>query len=136
MLRRIIAVLLGIVGGGMVVSFFIRSVRNKYPMPPDAHLMTEEANLAFIQSLPKDAFYMILGSHFLGGLLASFIAAALASSTKRYMGYIAGFVILILVIMTLGVVPQPSWMSIVDPVAVVIAVLIGAGIGSRVGQKA
>lgn len=136
MLRRIIAVLLGVVGGGMVVSFLQKMVIDRYPMPEDAQLMSKDAYFDFIENLPTEAFLLILNSHCLGALLAAIIASALASSTKRYMGYIAGFVILIFIVVTLAALPQPKWMYLADPIAVILAILLGGAIGSRLGKKA
>jgi len=77
MLRRIIAVVLAVVGGGMVVSYMRRWIMSKYPLTTDPSIMDKAAFIEFVQNLPDDAFLMILASHGLGALFAAFIAAAI-----------------------------------------------------------
>jgi len=135
MLRRIIAVILGIVGGGMLVSLIQRSIIALYPLPEDQSTMQQADFIEFVQNLPKEAFLMILASHGVGALMASFIAAALSNTTKRQMGYIAGFVFLIFTIVTLASFPHPGWVYIADPLFVIAMSAQGVFLGAKLGPK-
>jgi len=135
MLRRIIAIILGVVGGGIVVSLIQRISTNKYPMPEGLNLADKQAYYDFVLSLPKEAFFIILASHFAGGFIASIIASALSTSLKKQMGFIAGFVMLIFTLMTLAMIPHPAWMYVSDPITVIAAVILGAFVGSKIGKS-
>jgi len=52
------------------------------------------------------------------------------------MGFIAGFVFLILTLVTLASVPHPGWMYIADPLTVIGLAFFGALMGSKVGASA
>jgi len=129
MLKRLFAVVSGIILGFITTAIIIRFSRSIYP--EQANFIEDEAYLEFLQSLPTETFYLMILAHSLGAFVAAFVAAVLADSSKRYMGYIAGFGIFVFSIMILLSVPNPFWTRLVDPPCILISITIGAFLGER-----
>jgi len=132
MLRNLIAVVLGIIGGGLAVGLIQQISHKLYGSPQEISLHDTEGLTAFIQSLPTEAFLFVIFSHALGALLAGLIASKLSSNNHYLLGIIAAFAIFLATLVTVFSIPgQPEWVIYADPFMTVTFGWLGAKIGSR-----
>jgi len=121
--------LLSVVGGAFVGMNIGRLLggysAKKYPMPDTVEPTDPEAYFNFLQSLPSEAFYIILAAHALGSFVAAIIAGRIAESNKKKMAMITVFVMFVLTIALAMMVPNPRWFVVSDIIVVLLAGWIG-----------
>jgi hypothetical protein len=121
MLRRILAVLVGLVvafGTVALVEWFGHQV---YPPPPDLDFTNAVMIKAYISTLPLGAFLFVLLAWFSGTLAGGMVACRIAQSNPVIFASIIGAMMLVATIANLMMIPHPTWFSITA------IVLIAAG---------
>lgn len=133
MLRNIIAVLFGIIGGGLIVGLIQQVGHKKYGSADGISLEDIEGLTEFIQTLPTEAFLFVILAHCTGAFMAGIIASKLASNTHFTLGLIAAFAILLATLVTVFSIPgQPDWVLYTDPSLTLLFGWLGAKIGSSI----
>ncbi len=131
MLKNIIAVILGIIGGGLMVGIIQQMSHRRYGSAEGISLEDIEGLTAFIETLPTEAFLFVILAHCTGAFIAGFIASKLSINNHYVLGLIAAFALLLATLVTVFSIPgQPDWVLYLDPIATLICGWIGAKIGS------
>src|SRR5262245_10956719 len=107
--RNILALLAGIVAGGIVIAC-IQALNAKW-YPPTAGLdFKDQAAVAkYMATLPVGAFGMVLLSYLVGFTLAVFLAIRLSVSVPERQGLLATMFIGAASVMNLMGLPHPMW---------------------------
>jgi len=130
MLRNVLAVVAGIVAGGVVVFGVETMAHSVYP-PPEGFDPTTPAGMAAIMGkAPVGALLLVLLAYAAGACVGGFVAAKLASSGSQSKAMIVGIVLLLAGISNLLAIPHPVWMAI----GTLIVFLPAAWLGGRLAQ--
>jgi len=120
MLRNIGAAILAIVVGFLFVGFTIQFNNSLYTMPEELTINDKAGLKEYIESLPTQAFYLVIAGHILGACLAAFIGGKLAASHKFLIGILCLTVLFIATISNFLIIPHPLWVIIIDLLGVLI----------------
>jgi hypothetical protein len=123
-LRRIGAVLLGLVIAIAVVQIAEVGVRVISPPPPGMSMRNMETIKAYVAALPVSALLLVLAGWLIGIFLGTWAAAKVGRTAIT--AYIVGGVSIFLGIYNAVIFPQPMWYSIVLFAICIVATLIGA----------
>ncbi len=130
--RNILAVIAGILVGGLVNMGIIMISGAIIPPPLGADLSTMEGLKEALPLMEFKHYIMPFLAHALGTLVGAFIAALIAVSHPLNMARIVGVTFLIGGIMMVVQVPAPLWFNIVD---LILAYIPMACIGGRLITK-
>ncbi len=124
--RALVAVLLGILAGGIVITL----VEMISPHAPPAGMnINDPAKLGeWIATLPMSAFAILLLAYFLGSAVGGWVANRVAVKSHYRPALIVGFGLFVAGLMNLIAIPHPMWFSIVSS----LIYFVGAWIGGRV----
>ncbi len=120
--RSILAVVAGIVTGGLLISGVEMISNMVYPLPADADPSDMEAMAAHIATLPSGAFLFVLAAWAVGTLCGAWVAAKIAGRSFIVHGAVIGTVFLLLGVANMLMFPHPIWVWIAG-----IAIFIGCG---------
>ena len=121
-LRRVGAVVLGLVIPFAIVQIAELGVHVISPPPPDMHSMT--AIKAYVAALPLSALLLVLAAWLAGTLLGVWAAAKIGRSAVP--AYVVSGILLCIGIANAFIMPQPLWYSIATWVIYAGAPLIAA----------
>ena len=124
-LRIVLAVVAGIVSGGLTVAVVEVINSLAFPPPKELDLSDQVALMKWIQTLPVTAFVVVVLGWMLGGFVATYVGRRVAPDRMVQPGIIPFFVFLAATSMNLFTIPHPWWMW---PVGL-ICVLVGGGFG-------
>ncbi len=108
--RRIAAVVVGLLVGGIGVSLVQLISTWLYPMPPDVDMNNTEQLGAWIKTLPTPAFLIVLISWAVGPLLGTFVARVISPSRSALPATIVWLLFAAATLMMLFTIPHPWWM--------------------------
>jgi hypothetical protein len=110
MLRRIGAVLLGLVIAVVMVQIAELGVHVMYPPPPGTNMHDMNAIKAYVASMPMAPLLLVLAGWLFGTLLGTWVAAKVGRSAVP--AYVVGVLLLCGGIANSFIIPQPVWFSI------------------------
>jgi hypothetical protein len=116
-LRNVLAVIAGIVGGSLVNMALIQTSGAVIPPPGGADVTTLEGLRAAIPLFEPKHFLFPFLAHALGTLAGAFIAAALAASRQIALALVVGCVFLVGGMTNAMMVPAPAWFVGLDLLA-------------------
>ncbi len=131
MLRRLLAVVLGVVAAVIVIIAIEALGHAIHPPPNGLDVANKQAFEAYVASLPLTALLVVMiarvAATLTGGLLACFIAQ------ERPVVYasIVGLLVLLGTVINLVSIPHPLWFSISSVAAIVATMLLTGKLGSR-----
>jgi hypothetical protein len=125
-LRRIGAVLLGLVIAVAIVQIAELGVHAMHPPPPGTDMHDMKQVKAYVASLPVTPMLLVLGGWLVGTLLGTWIAAKVGRIAVP--AYIVGAVLLCGGIVNAFIIPQPVWFSIASFVVYIAATFAGIAI--------
>jgi hypothetical protein len=125
-LRRIGAVIAGLIVAAVLVEGAEAIVHSMHPFPPgvDQHDMAQIKK--FVSTLPADALVLVLAGWLLATIAGTFTAAKIAGT--RVPGYVLGAILLAAGIANSIIIPQPLWFSIVSFVIYIGGTFAGVGL--------
>jgi hypothetical protein len=126
MVRCIVAVICGIIAGGVFNMAVIMLSWAIYRPPEGADMSNPETMKTYIDSLPLPAHLLILVAHDGGALVGGFVAALIARRSALVLGATVGVFFLLGGVINLYLIPRPVWFAIVDVVLYVPCGIIGA----------
>lgn len=129
-IKNILAVVAGMVIGGMVNMGIIMISGAIIPPPEGADVTTTEGLKASMHLFKPIHFLMPFLAHALGTLVGAFVAAYLAANQKMRFAMIIGVITLIGGISAVYMLPSPTWFTIVDLVGAYIPM---AYLGGKLG---
>lgn len=136
MLRKVLAVILGLFIGSVVNMSIIMISAVMHPMPEGVTFEDQEGMKEWIENMPPSGFIMALLAHQLGTLAAGFVAALVAKQKWVVGGIIVGACFLVGGIMTLFDFAHPTWFAILDIGLYLPMGFLGAVVGGKlVGPK-
>jgi hypothetical protein len=109
-LRRLAAVLLGIVIAVAIVQFAEVGVHAMNPPPPGTEMRDLAQVKAYVAALPLSALLLVLGGWLVGTLLGTWTAARVGRSAIP--AFVVGAILLCAGIANAFIIPQPMWFSI------------------------
>ena len=132
MIRNILAVIAGIVVGGVVNFALVAVSAVVIPPPAGVDPTNMESLQASIHLFEAKHFVFPFLAHALGTLVGAAVAAFIAASHKMTLALIVGAFYLLGGIMAATMIPAPTWFIILDLVAAYIPMAwIGGKLGSR-----
>ncbi len=120
MLKKIVAVVTGVVSAGLVISMAERVGHAIYPPPAGLDVSDPAAIEALIKSLPVGAFLLVLFAWLAGIVVGATVACLIVRENARLYTAIIGGLVLAGTIVSFVMIPHPAWFA-----AVSVAVIIG-----------
>lgn len=112
--KQILAVIVGVIIGGLII-YGIESINMvRYPWPENLSMEDKEAFAEYVSSLPVDAFITVIIAHLIGSFVAGFVCSKITPSRKLLLGTICGMFFLVGGIMNLVMIPHPLWFMVID----------------------
>jgi len=127
-LRNALAVVLGLLVGGVVNMSLVMLGPNVFPPPPGVDVTRAEGLAASIHLFEPRHFVFPFLAHALGTLVGAFVAFRLAVSRRWALAWVVGAVGLAGGIGAVRMIPAPTWFAVLDLVA---AYLPMAWLGGR-----
>jgi hypothetical protein len=112
MIRKILAVVLGVVAGGIVIGVSEAIAHTIYPVPAGLDPSKPEMIAEYIRTAPLGALIAVLISWALGALVAGVVATLIARVADAKSALIAGGVLLLFSLINMFVIPHPVWFRI------------------------
>lgn len=113
-LKNILALITGIIIGGIVNMFIITISRSIISPPNGVDVMTTEGLKAGMHLFEPKHFILPFLAHALGTLVGAFIAALLAANNKMIFALSIGFFFLLGGIASVFILPSPTWFTVLD----------------------
>lgn len=132
MVRRVMAVLLGLVAGSVTVALVERLGQLAYPAPAPVDPDDVEAMRRMLGELPAAAFVVILLAWAIGSLAGGFVAAKLAPAGKVGHALVVGSLQLAAGVATVLMIPgHPPWFVAVGVTLFLPLAWLGGRLASR-----
>ena len=112
--RNILAVIAGVVLGGILNMGIVTISGSIIPPPAGADLTTVEGLNAAMPLMEPKHFLMPFLAHALGTLLGAFVAAKLGASRHMILALVVGVFFLAGGIAAVNMIPAPAWFNVVD----------------------
>ncbi|KIC62171.1 hypothetical protein [Chryseobacterium taiwanense] len=124
MVRRILAVIAGIIVGSIGIWLMERLGHSLYPFPAGMKLDDIEGFKAYVDNLPFMGKFIVILGYALGALLSGFVATKVANNNKPTAAMICGIIFLFFTIYNMVLLPTPAWFWVLG-IAVWGLVLVG-----------
>ena len=126
-LRRIAAVIVGLIIAAVLVQLAEIAVHAMHPFPPGLNEHDFNQVKKYVSTLPIDALLVVLAGWLLGTIAGTFTAAKIGAT--RTTAYILGAILFCLGMVNAVIIPQPLWFTI----ASLVIYAGGAVVGGRLG---
>ncbi len=128
MFRSVMAILGGVVLGGLVVGV-VKWLGQwaLYPLPTGLAISDPKELALALLDVPVGAFLMVLLAWFLGALSSAALASWLGRPESMLCGVLAAMVMLAYAVMKLILIPLPLWFILATP----LVFILGGGLGLR-----
>lgn len=126
MLRRILAVVAGVVAAMAVIFVVEAAGRALFPLPSGMSLDDPQSVRARADMIPVGAFASMLAAWTAGALVGSYGVGRLVGRGGAAPAYLAGAVVLVDAAITTMRTPHPFWFVVVTPILVLGATILGA----------
>ena len=124
-MKKVLAVIAGMVAGGIAMSIVQMISSLLHPMPANLSLSDTEGVREWISNLPASAFAIVLFSHSLGAYVAAVVCRLIVGEKWRRGTLIIAGLFTLAGIANSIIIPQPIWVSLVDVVVYFPAALLG-----------
>jgi hypothetical protein len=135
MLRKISAVLLGLLVSFAIVMLVEWLGHQVYPPPPGLDFKNPVQVQQFTSNLPLGAFLFLLLGWFLGTLGGGLTACSVARDKPLVFASVIGAVMLAATIANLAMIPHPTWFSIAAIVVIGVGTLLASRWSSTTGSR-
>ncbi len=129
--RNILALLAGIVAGGVAIALIQALNARLFPPPAGLDFRDQAAAAKYMGTLPVGAFLMVLLSYLIGFTLAVFLAIRLSLSSPERQGLLATMFFGAASVMNLMSLPHPMWFWIANLVVLMVAAWLGGILGRK-----
>jgi len=127
MVRKLLAIIIGVLVAGVVVMMIQKFGHNLYPPPADMDISDQEFMREYIAGLPWGPLAFVLASYVLGTLAGGWTAASIAGQSPLLFAGIVGALILAGAVWNVMTIPHPTWFT----ATAVVGVLVATGIAAR-----
>lgn len=114
MVKNILAVVAGVIGGAIVIWLLEALGHLIVPPPEGMDILDIESVRKHMTELPLISFIMVLVAYAAGSLTGGMLASGIAEKMKMRQALIAGVVLQFMGIINLILVPHPLWFTIVS----------------------
>ena len=131
MVRNVIGGIIGLVVAFLVV-LGIQSINFiLFPIPPEIDQQDMDQMSEYITQLPATAFVVVLLSHFFGAMAAAWVASMIADSHQKLLSLGLAFFLLVMGLINIIQLPQPTWFIFADLLTYFPGALAGYAIFNR-----
>ena len=109
LLRKLLAIVGGVVVGGTVVALSETVGHSIYPPPVDINVKDPEDLKRLLDVMPLQAKLLVVAAWFLGAFAGAWAAIRIGGENR--LGWTIGLVFAVLSIMTVLSIPHPLWMT-------------------------
>jgi uncharacterized protein YacL len=109
MLRKILAVIAGMISGGIGVGIVQTIGHYFYPMPQGMKSDDMEAMKNYVENAPFMALFFVIISYAAGAFVSGFVSTKIANDGKKIYALICGIIFLIQSIYMMSLLPTPLW---------------------------
>ena len=109
MLRKVLAVIAGLVATGLVVGLVQMLGRYLYPMAPGSDPNDIEAVKEYVENAPFMALFFVIISYAGGALTGGFTATKIANDSSRAPAFIIGAIFALISVYMMLTIPSPFW---------------------------
>ncbi|CAD0219527.1 hypothetical protein [Chryseobacterium sp. JV274] len=113
MLRRILAVVVGLLVGSICITVVEKIGHYLYPPPAEAAAGDMEALKVYINDAPFMALFFIILAYALAAVVSGFTASKISNNGKSTAAVICGIIFLLITIYMMTSLPTPIWFWIV-----------------------
>ena len=134
MIRKILAVLVGLFAGGVFNMALVTVSNVMYPLPKEVDPNNFEAFRAHVQAngLPTGALMIVLAAHAGGSFVSGFVCGLIATRPWYLAATILGILWTCGGVAMLMMLPAPTWFAVADVLLYVPAALLGVKLGGAV----
>lgn len=109
MLRRILAVLAGLIAGSIGITVVEKIGHALYPPPVEAEAGDMEALKVYVVQAPFMALFFIILAYALAAVISGFTAAKISNNGKYTAALICGIIFLLMTVYMMVSLPTPIW---------------------------
>jgi hypothetical protein len=131
-LRFFLAVLVGLLVGGVVNMALVITGPHVFPPPPGVDVADPKSLAAGIHLLEPKHFLFPFLAHALGTLVGALVGHLIASTQRGVVAAVIGVMFLIGGISAVYMIPAPAWFGALD---LIVAYLPMAWLGARIGSR-
>ena len=135
MLRKISAVLLGVLLAFATVMLIEWISHQIYPLPPGLDFKDPEQVRLFTSNLPLGALLLVLLGWLLGTITGGLTASHVARERPLVFASIIGAVMMAATIANLAMIPHPTWFSIAAIMVIGVGTLLASRWSSITGSR-
>jgi hypothetical protein len=126
-LRKVGAVVVGLILAFVLVQAAEFGVHLRYPPPAGTNMRDMKAVKAFVATLPIPAFILVLAGWLVGTLAGTFVAARIGRNAVP--AYVLGAILLAGGMVNSIIIPQPVWFSAVSFIIYITMPILGWRLG-------
>lgn len=130
MVRKILAVIAGLLATAAMVALVQQLGHYLYPMPPGSDPNDVEAVKEYVENAPFMALFFVIISYAAGALTGGFTATKIAKDSSRAPAFISGALFALVSIYMMLTIPSPFWFWILG-IAVWGLVMVGRTLARR-----
>ena len=130
MIRKILAVVFGIVVAVVLIIAIEALGHAVYPMPDGLDFTNPEALKAYVMHAPIAALLLVLGAWLVATLVGGLLACFIAKESPLVYSAIIGGLVLMGTIINLISIPHPLWFSITSVLAIIATIFVTSRLGS------
>ncbi|QOW09638.1 hypothetical protein Q73A0000_04280 [Kaistella flava (ex Peng et al. 2021)] len=124
MIRKILALLVGIIATSVVVGLVQQLGHYLFPLPVGTDPNDPEAIKKYVETAPFMAIFFVIISYSVGAFTGGFVSTKIANNGKKIYAIIIGILFLMTSIYMMIIIPSPIWFWILG-IAVWTLVLVG-----------
>ena len=109
MLRKILAVVAGIIATSVAVGLVQQLGHYLYPLPTGTDPNDAEAIKKYVETAPFMAIFFVIISYAVGALVGGFVSTSIANDGKKIYALIIGVLFLFTSIYMMITIPSPIW---------------------------
>ena len=138
MVRKILAVVAGLVVALLIVMLIQRFGHSLFPPPTDMDISDQEFMRKYVASLPWGPLAFVIASYVLAAFGGGLVAAMLAGERPMIFSGLIALAVLAGAVSTMVMIPHPTWFEIAAVGGIVLAALVAAGLAGnrRVNSRA
>lgn len=130
MIRKILAVVFGVVVAVVLIVVGEMLGHSVYPAPPDLDVDDVEALRAYVIGAPIGASLLVMGAWLVATLGGGLLACIISRETPLIYSAIVGGLVLVGTIINLMSIPHPLWFSITSVLGIVAMIFVTGRLGS------
>jgi hypothetical protein len=125
MLKKVLAVVAGLVAAIVIFMAFEHLKEHLYPLPHGIDRADHRAMSAYEESLPTTALVLMLGGWVIGSFVCGVLIKIIVKSSDRTPAYLAGLFLMAAGIVDIFLLPHPVWFIVTAVLIFIPATLAG-----------